>query len=87
MEELELKSAGRSARNPATGRVRASDRQRRGLTPPAGWRDEAIPVIVSPDDKRRLYLSSADLWVGYRRSSEHHFVCLLGIVLRWPRKG
>jgi hypothetical protein len=40
-------------------------------------------------DARRVkvYIEPADWWIGYYRGPNHHYVCLLPlVVIRWPRR-
>ena len=35
----------------------------------------------------RLYIDTADWWIGYYRGSRHHYVCLVPtVVIRWDRR-
>lgn len=80
---MDLRSAGRSAGNPVTGQRRASYRQRKGLTAPAGWREEA--QIVDANDRLRAYFDKRNWWIGYRRTAFHRYICPLPtVVIRWP---
>jgi hypothetical protein len=35
----------------------------------------------------KIYIDTADWWIGYYRGPNHHYVCLVPtVVIRWERK-